>query len=589
MSNIYDAEYSTNHARLREWYLAKLRSEAGEQAQNASLTPLARIYSDRQLLEDLVMASSAEVEQSPVIRFDLRWVLGWVILLLAVFVLILADTRSLGQSIGDFYGATIGILLLSQPVTTTIAQKVGTLTFFCLPVLFICLAGNLFFKKKQLYNLSVMFSGSVSIMCAFMLSSLLYAQERLAEHASFFIAVQAWSCVILSVLQLYVVRRNVKKQIVSARLQAVVNPLLRNLNLDQTKQESLVSAIKAITARENLIAEYALDWAIIVDPKLVIRASNKTSMRLLHYMPEELLGKNLSELALPNQFDLLAKRQREKTASTFTAELCCVSRKGDLVDFKLIFEWSQTQGLYFVLGKDISDEKRIERTRTEFLSTISHDVRTPLSSILLGLNSVAAGLYGQVSELAKESVLRAHRNVKRIIDMVSEAIDLEQTSERQMELQLEDHCLRRLSEDCVEQTRDLANHLGVEILNTVDAVTLQLDRQRVMRVMVNILNNAIKHSPEGGTVRLTSHTDALKVKISIEDQGPGIPSHLCLAVFDRYYRVADGRGNLPSTGLGLAICKAFVQAHGGLIGVVSTLGKGSTFWFTLPTSRQLPD
>lgn len=363
---------------------------------------------------------------------------------------------------------------------------------------------------------------------------------------------------------------------------------LQGTTFDQLLDQALVE----LSLRERIIADYARDLLFAFDSELQILACNMACVRLLGYTPDQLSRRRLQDICLMNnQAEVLEKVQKGKNGREFQFDLTALSRHGGIVDLAVTAEWSNRQNLYFAVGADASAEKAVERARSEFVSMISHDVRAPLQGVLFAIDTFRQTISEELAERGARALARMEKNVQVVIDLIGELIDFERSAQTTLNLKVGEFELHGLVDEVIDQVRDVASARSIAVLNeTVQDKTIKADKARIARVILNLVANALKFSPPEAEVVVSStmRTDAIEVRVS--DQGPGIPKHLTTAIFERYFQIqndiAEGaeriQQNIPGAGLGLAICKAFVEAHGGLIGVDSTEGKGSTFWFTLP-------
>lgn len=235
--------------------------------------------------------------------------------------------------------------------------------------------------------------------------------------------------------------------------------------------------------------------------------------------------------------------------------------------------------------------KTLQQTRDALTHMIVHDMRTPLTNVITGLQTVR--------QLDDDPVLRAEfvggalTGADRLLTMVNDLLDISKMESGEMTLSRERFALGDVLADAVEAVDVLARdkNLAVkqEVIQTGPEVplTVEADREKVRRVLVNLLGNAIKFTPQGGTITLRAEKNGDgTVCVSVVDTGVGIPPEHQARVFDKFYQVRQGGAPSggASTGLGLAFCKMAVEAHGGQIGLDSAPGRGSTFWFTLPAA-----
>lgn len=228
-------------------------------------------------------------------------------------------------------------------------------------------------------------------------------------------------------------------------------------------------------------------------------------------------------------------------------------------------------------------EDEINRMKQDFLSMVSHDLRTPLTSVQIFLHLLTSEAYGSTNPEIAGRAEAAERNVARLVDMVSNLLNMEKLEEGSVELDRRNTQVSQLFEQAVDSLREFADRHEVTIVVEPCDATIFVDNDRMVQVLVNLLSNAIKFSPQGGSVRLIGRADSDFLEISVVDQGRGIPENMREAIFQKYKQVegADAT-HRKGTGLGLAIARALVETHGGTLGVTSEEGKGSTFWLRLP-------
>ncbi len=237
---------------------------------------------------------------------------------------------------------------------------------------------------------------------------------------------------------------------------------------------------------------------------------------------------------------------------------------------------------------DVTALERATRAEEEFVATVSHELRTPLTAILASLAMASAGRNGPLSPATSKFLDIAGRNARRLLALVNDLLDTQRLAlaggptleRRAIDLGL-------LLETAAEANRSYAVSLGVTLRLEVPPdrpVPLRADPDRLMQVLGNLISNAAKHSPAGATVEITLEAEPASALVSVRDHGPGVPEALRSRLFERFARGGSSepqRGE--STGLGLSIAKAIVEAHGGTIGFDSPApGGGSRFWFRLP-------
>jgi signal transduction histidine kinase len=234
--------------------------------------------------------------------------------------------------------------------------------------------------------------------------------------------------------------------------------------------------------------------------------------------------------------------------------------------------------------RDVTRLERTEGMRRTFVADVSHELRTPIASIAAAAETLADG--GTDESEMKPLLEMIRRQSDRMRELIDDLMDLAQIESGAVELRKEEVSLSELLR---EVARDLsAAAAGRSIRVVVDAngeVPVEADRRRLIQVIRNLLDNAIKFSKEGGSVRLYAGRDGGEAYLAVVDEGPGIPRAEREKIFQRFYQVDRSRSKTrPGTGLGLAIVKHLVQLHGGRVEVESEMGQGSTFRVCLPTS-----
>jgi len=241
--------------------------------------------------------------------------------------------------------------------------------------------------------------------------------------------------------------------------------------------------------------------------------------------------------------------------------------------------------------KMVDDLTEAERNKQQLLQTVSHDLRSPLSSVRGILTLLSAGAMGEMPPRALEKVRIAESDVERLIRLINDLLDLEKFSEGKGKLELGKVSVKRLVERAVNSIGTLAEERGINISRAIDPVSVSGDEDRLVQVLVNLLSNAIKFSSEGGEIEIEAElkTDAdgaeeEVVEIVVVDRGRGVPEEMREKIFERFEQVKESDATESGgSGLGLAICKSIVELHGGSIGVRENPDGGSIFWFRIPS------
>lgn len=303
----------------------------------------------------------------------------------------------------------------------------------------------------------------------------------------------------------------------------------------------------------------------------------------------EMVGKNLQELGQHTIFDLVENRFALPIENdTVTGEIIQTAlHREDKTPLPVEIS---TDTVSLSAGEavlctiiDVSERIKVQEIRREFLRMVTHDLRTPLASVKGYFQLLEAGAYGKQSESAESAAARATRNLAEVIDVISDLLDVDKIESGALVLAPSPTTIDSLFKEVHEKISSLATSKEITMHYEINDMPLEADVSLILRVLVNLVGNAIKFSQPGSTVALRSEFNESSVRIEVKDQGCGIPKEEQEHIFDHYRQAQKIEINgIRSSGLGLAICKRVVEAHAGLIGVQSEVGKGSTFWFTLP-------
>jgi PAS domain S-box-containing protein len=244
----------------------------------------------------------------------------------------------------------------------------------------------------------------------------------------------------------------------------------------------------------------------------------------------------------------------------------------------------QNQPLYYVLQiQDITEQQAIEQMKNEFISIVSHELRTPLTAIQGFLGLLNTGIYDNKPEKVKRMIGQALNNSDRLVRLVNDILDLERLSSGRVDLIKEVCNAADLMQRAVEIVQPIAIAAAIKIAITPSTACVWASPDLVIQTLTNLLSNAIKFSGRDTVITLSAQTQSDWVLFAVKDQGRGIPADKLETIFERFGQVdiSDARAK-GGTGLGLAICQSIIQKHNGSIWAESTLGEGSTFYFTLP-------
>ncbi len=350
---------------------------------------------------------------------------------------------------------------------------------------------------------------------------------------------------------------------------------------------TMADVLRQAMLKERAIVENAVDVICTVDEKLFFKSVSPAAREVFGREPEEVAGLRLAALIVPEDV-IRASNDFEKVRTNPESQFFenRIKRGDETVDVRWSVHWAASEKAFYCVVSDITARREVERLKQEFVSMMSHDLRTPLMSIQASLSLLSAGASGDLPPSARRNVLDAERNISYIISLINSLIDVERMDTARLQVHIASVELLPLLEAAVQAVRSLATNKGVNLEYTkIDPdIEVNADGDRVIQVLINLISNAIKFSPRDTTINLKAlFEDVDNVEIQVVDQGRGIPAADLNSVFDRFKQVNESDAtHHKGSGLGLAICKSIVEAHGGTIGVRSIEGEGTTFWFTLP-------
>jgi signal transduction histidine kinase len=340
--------------------------------------------------------------------------------------------------------------------------------------------------------------------------------------------------------------------------------------------EERTRELQSSEVRLRQVIEGNVDGILVVDREGVVRLVNAAAQDLLGCSEEELVGGAIG-------FPVVAGE---------TTELDVIRRQGaEVLEMRVMeTEWEGGTA-YLALLRDITERKRIEereealaRMKDDFVANVSHELRTPLASIK-GFLELMIRDRVEDPDTRYEFLTRAAQDADRLTALVTDLLDISRLEAGQMQIGLEAVDVNAVVSESLQSLESLAGRKNVSLKydRSEKPLIVRGDRRRIHQVVVNLVGNAIKFSEPDSSVTVCGERGDQQITIRVIDQGCGVPEEALPRLFDRFYQV-DGKAKRAGvgTGLGLTIARGIVEAHGGQIGVESELGRGSTFYFSLP-------
>lgn len=323
---------------------------------------------------------------------------------------------------------------------------------------------------------------------------------------------------------------------------------------------------------------------VICDESGEVESMNRAGSALFGWGVDEVHGKQVS-VFFPSA-PVLSRWLEETRERPVQTE--AISKEQEAVPVELsVLRFQSPTGVRLLLAvMDITERYKMERMKRDFIAMVSHDIRSPLTSISACMDLIKQQRVASENDPVGDWVDTAQGSADRLLAMVTKLLDLERLDSGIFNFDLTDFVVNDAIEAAWNATRSPAKNVTAQLPE--QSLNVFADRESVEHVVQNFFSNAIKFSPDGGRITCTIERDGAgggaMVRISVSDQGPGIPPRYLDTVFERFKQAPQGRKRKDGTGLGLAICKSMVQAMGGEIGVRNNDGAGCTFWCTIPSA-----
>ncbi|MGD9681586.1 MAG: sensor histidine kinase [Candidatus Obscuribacterales bacterium] len=362
-----------------------------------------------------------------------------------------------------------------------------------------------------------------------------------------------------------------EENVADVHLLSLIQSLEKEIELSQEKTRLILSSLP-------LALVLVKDAAAIDVVNRVVQEMFGYSRKDLYEKSINLLFPDLDPSAIPASCETMARRANGERFATQISTVTMTTPDGDRL---------------FMFINDISKRYELEQIKRDFIAMVSHDLRSPLMSISGTLELSRSGKLGELSELGKDLMDQAEKGLNRVLEMIAQLIEVEKLEGENALLDIQVNNLSFTLKEATADIERLAEQKRIIIESRFpDSIFAAYDNDKIHRVLVNLIANAVKFSPEGSVITIEHRADSACHEVSVKDCGRGVPPAEQERIFSKYAQVfrSDNRQE-GGTGLGLAICKTLVEAHGGAIGVRDNESnggkkKGSVFWFTLPSRSE---
>ena len=330
---------------------------------------------------------------------------------------------------------------------------------------------------------------------------------------------------------------------------------------------------------------------LVLDEELKVTDINARAAQALGLIATRTLGRPIGELLKSEELLIYLRETVDKGRPPQLDEdksIITVKRGDDtshyLFSITPIFaQADDMQGVALVL-RDVTRFKELERLKSEFVMTASHELRTPLTTIGMSIDLLMENALERLNETERELLTAAHEEMERLKALVNDLLDLSRIESGKITMEMAPTEIGALFEKAMGILKAQAAEKGIHL--EADSISggprVIADAGKITWVITNLISNALRYTPRGGRIRLFAEPQGARARISVSDEGVGIPLEFQTKIFEKFVRVEQDHGSeTRGTGLGLTICREIVRAHGGTIWVDSAPGQGSTFTFTL--------
>lgn len=379
-----------------------------------------------------------------------------------------------------------------------------------------------------------------------------------------------------------------------AELATDFNAMVRQLH---KWENSNLATLQSEKLRIDTIIQQMEDPIIGLNEKQEILFLNKKAEQVFNLDPMKTVGQNAKQLAKSNELleRVLSTKAGAKPMKVYADEresFFQLERREILVPVfennqeKAINEAKREAGEVFIL-KNVTQYKELDEAKTNFIATVSHELKTPISSLKMSLKLMNDERVGSLNDEQRELVQHMKEDCGRLLTITSELLDLAQVETGNIQLNIVRSEPKKIAIYAMDAVRFQAEQKSIELelICRNDLPHINVDTEKTAWVMVNFLSNALRYSPEKAKVVIEIIRKESFIEFSVKDFGKGIDEQYQKRLFDRYFQVPTDGNNKSGSGLGLAISKDFIQAEGGEIWVESAIGEGSKFGFRIPVAE----
>jgi signal transduction histidine kinase len=344
---------------------------------------------------------------------------------------------------------------------------------------------------------------------------------------------------------------------------------LRNQTADNPIEQARIPALQEVIGERLQVLENSVQIRRTQGLAAVLAIKNSRGPYLSSEITEQM------ELLRGEENRLLAARNLKAQQSS--------RRAFAVLLISVVLAMTAVAASVFLIFRDLRRRREVDRMKSEFVSVVSHELRTPLTSLRGSLGLLGSGLIAATTEKGKRMLEIAVDNTDRLIRLINDILDVEKLDSGGIQMNRKLCSGGELIKQAADAMRSMAHTHNITLQTSETDALISADPDRVVQCLTNLISNAIKFSDGGGIVTVRAVSGGGELRFEVSDRGRGIPAAYQTSIFERFHQVdASDSRKKGGTGLGLAISRSIVRQHGGRIWVESQLGKGSTFFFTIP-------
>ena len=353
-----------------------------------------------------------------------------------------------------------------------------------------------------------------------------------------------------------------------------------------------LKALKGDPSYAESIFNTVREPLIVLDVKLRVVSANKSFYNSFKVKPKETVGRLIYDLGnqqwdIPKLRKLLEEILPNNTAfDNYEVEhyFKTIGQRTMLLNARRLDNKVNKTQIILLAIEDITDRRKIDELKTEFLSITSHELRSPMTPMKAQLQMLLEGYFGNPNEKQKQSLEMILRNTERLDKLIVDILDISKIQSGRLKFELKKVQPADCIKESIENMKSLADEKNIAITTKIDKLPkITLDKDAITQVLTNLIDNAIKFTPEKGKIKIDVKKQKNDILVKVKDTGIGISEENLKRIFNPFFQVDSSyTRKYKGTGLGLTICKAIIEQHGGKIWTKSKLKRGSTFYFTLP-------